>query len=224
MSGGYDIELSAISHLPATSSNYQRPAPLTTNIHQRQSDGELVTQARDTVDSSRAFGELVRRYQRMVYALALSLVREDEAEDVAQEAFLRAFRNLDLLADAAKFGVWLRRITFGVAIDHVRSVRTRNVASVSLESEDTAAVEPMDAVPSPLQQLERREVVDRVLSALDQMPARYRVPLTLYHLDGLTHAKVAQALDVPEGTVRSLVARARKKLMRLLANAPEVHD
>ena len=67
-------------------------------------------------------------------------------------------------------------------------------------------------------------MVDRVLAALDRLPARYRVPLTLYHLDGLTHAKVAQVLDVPEATVRSLITRARRKLARLLANAPEVRD
>src|SRR5689334_1042415 len=215
MSGGYDIELSAISHLPATSSNYQRPAPLTTNIHQRQSDGELVTQARDTVDSSRAFGELVRRYQRMVYALALSLVREDEADDVAQEAFLRAFRNLDLLADPARFGVWLRRITFGVAIDHVRADRTNGTSIVPFhdtEKSTDPAARLADPGPSPLQRLEREEVVNRVLAALERLPARYRVPLTLYHIDGLTHAKVARTLGVPEATVRSLVARARRKL------------
>jgi RNA polymerase sigma factor (sigma-70 family) len=159
----------------------------------------------------------------MVYALALSLVRASDADDVVQDAFLRAFRNLDLLADPARFGVWLRRITFGVAIDHVRADKARQPglgASPDLEEE----IEAEDPGLSPLEQLERREVVDRVLAALDRLPARYRVPLTLYHIDGLTHAKVARTLDVPEATVRSLVARARQKLARLLANAPEVRD
>jgi RNA polymerase sigma factor (sigma-70 family) len=165
----------------------------------------------------------------MVYALALSLVREADADDVAQEAFLTAFRNLDLLADPAKFGVWLRRITFGVAIDHVRAERARSARVV--ESREMAgtgthstATEPTDPAPSPLHRLQQTEVADRVLSALDRMPARYRVPLSLYHIDGLTHAKVAHTLGVPESTVRSLVARARRKLARLLADAPEARD
>ncbi len=196
----------------------------------RQSDASLVAAARRTgTGASDAFGELVHRYQRMVYALALSLVRDADADDVAQEAFLAAFRNLDLLADPAKFGVWLRRITFGVAIDHVRADRSRGARVI--ESPDqgdddatTAGSDFADPGPSPLQRLERSEVADRVMAALDRMPARYRVPLALYHIDGLTHSKVARTLGVPEATVRSLVSRARRKLARLLANAPEARD
>lgn len=162
----------------------------------------------------------------MVYALTLSLVRPADADDVAQEAFLRAFRNLDLLADPARFGVWLRRITFGVAIDHVRADRAKGAPIVALDDENSAdtVAALADPDPSPLQRLERGEVVGRVLAALERLPARYRVPLTLYHLDGLTHAKVARTLGVPESTVRSLVARARRKLARLLASAPEARD
>ena len=163
----------------------------------------------------------------MVYALALSLVRAADADDVAQEAFLRAFRNLDLLADPARFGVWLRRITFGVAIDHVRADRSNTAFIVPLDDAEHSP-DPVgglvDPGPTPLQRLEHREVVSRVLAALERLPARYRVPLTLYHIDGLTHAKVARTLGVPETTVRSLVARARRKLAHLLAGAPEARD
>ena len=186
------------------------------------SDAELVTAARDsTTSAGDAFGELVRRYQRMVYAVALSLVHAGDADDVAQDAFLRAFRNLDLLADPAKFGVWLRRITFGVSIDHVRAERARvaNQAELDDESDVVAGTDP-----SPLDQLQQREIARRVLAAMDRMPARYRVPLALYHIDGLSHAKVAHTLGVPEPTARSLVARARRKLARLLAHTPEVQD
>ena len=195
----------------------------------RQSDAALVANARLSPSPPHAaFGELVRRYQRTVYTLALSLVRADDADDVTQEAFLRAFRNLDLLADPSRFGVWLRRITFGVAIDHVRADRARRfVTGASFESgedDDPTALEPTDSAPSPLQRLERDEIVGRVMAALDRLPARYRVPLTLYHLDGLTHSKVARTLGVPEATVRSLVARARRKLARVLAGSPEARD
>jgi len=201
---------------------------LTETIADRQTDADLVARARTGATSANeAFGELVRRYQRMVYALALSLVRPADADDVAQEAFLRAFRNLDLLADPARFGVWLRRITFGVAIDHVRADRTNGASIVPLD-DAAGSADPVaglvDPGPSPLQRLEHREVVSRVLSALERLPARYRVPLTLYHIDGLTHAKVARTLGVPEATVRSLVARARRKLARLLSSAPEARD
>jgi len=196
----------------------------------RQTDAELVVEARQSeAASGNAFSELVHRYQRMAYALALSLVPRDDVDDVVQEAFLRAFRNLDLLADPTRFGVWLRRITFGVAIDYVRADRSRSARLIVSDPNAqggvaTPSIEPTDVDLSPLGQLEQNEVVERVLAALDRMPAKYRVPLALYHIDGLTHAKVARTLGVPESTVRSLVARARAKLARLLADTPEAQD
>ena len=214
--------------LPFHGQPKRRPLTLTEKIADRQTDAELVARARaGTPRADEAFRELVRRYQRTVYALTLSLVRPADADDVAQEAFIRAFRNLDLLADPSRFGVWLRRITFGVAIDHVRADRTHGTSIVPLEDAENS-MEPVvglvDPGPSPLERVEHGEVVSRVLAALDRLPARYRVPLTLYHIDGLTHAKVARALGVPETTVRSLVARARRKLARLLSRAPEARD
>lgn len=206
--------------LPARSATlFGRASTIVMSLSIPPTDADLVTAARTASgeDSAAvAFAELVRRYQRMVYALGLSLVREpDDADDLVQDAFVRAFRNLDLLADPAKFGVWLRRIAFGVGIDRIRADRARRLR----------AIEPSDKSPMlPLEHLERAEVASRVLAALDRLPARYRVPLTLYHIDGLSHAKVAQALGAPEGTVRSLVARARRKLAVLLADHPEVRD
>jgi RNA polymerase sigma factor (sigma-70 family) len=163
----------------------------------------------------------VRRHERGVYVLALSLLHDaTEAEDMAQEAFLRAFRNLDLLADPAKFGVWVRRIAFGVCVDWLRAFRPR--LHESLDGYTASAVEDAaDARPSPVQQVERAELAGRVLAALDRLPARYRVPFTLFHVDELSHAKIAAALGTTEGTTRSLVARARRKLAALLANDPE---
>src|SRR5262245_22820239 len=85
-------------------------------------DAELVHAARQGEVS--ALGELVRRHQKQVFALAFSLVGDvAEAEDLAQEAFLRASRNLDLLADPQKFAAWVRRVAFGVCIDWLRAFR-----------------------------------------------------------------------------------------------------
>jgi RNA polymerase sigma factor (sigma-70 family) len=103
-------------------------------------DADLVTAARlGGEGGSRAYGQLVRRHERMVYALAASLVQPADVDDVVQNAFLRAFRNLDMLADPAKFGVWLRRIAFGAAIDHVRAERSRGDRSRRAESRQGGA-------------------------------------------------------------------------------------
>jgi RNA polymerase sigma factor (sigma-70 family) len=204
------------------------------------SDAELVAMARaggGRADASQAFGILVARYERMVLALAMSLAGEADASDVVQEAFLRGFRNLDLLADPSRFAFWLRRIAFGVSIDHVRAERARvdgrrgpavrSPVTTDGANHDTSFHDVdhiADRQPSPLERLERAETVARVLAALDRLPARYRVPFTLFHIDGLSHAKVAATLGVAESTARSLVTRARRKLATLLARSPEVHD
>jgi RNA polymerase sigma factor (sigma-70 family) len=162
-----------------------------------------------------AFGELVRRHQKQAFAVALSLIGDPaEAEDLTQEAFIRAARNLDLLVDPAKFGAWLRRITFGVCIDWLRTFRPELYRSSQANEENETALRS-DAL-SPLERLQQMELSERVLGALAQLPARYRVPLTMYHIEGISHEKVAQALNAPVGTVRSLVSRARRKLAPIL--------
>jgi RNA polymerase sigma factor (sigma-70 family) len=178
------------------------PAPAT--------DAQLVARAREGQASAHA--ELVRRHQGATRALAFVLVGDlTEAEDLSQEAFLRAFRNLDLLADPGKFAPWLRRVTFGVCIDWVRTFRPQ-LYRAETAGDEAATLAAPSGEPSPLDHVERLELSDRVMRALAELPPRYRTPLTMYHIDGLSHEKVARALDVPVGTVRSLVARARRKL------------
>jgi RNA polymerase sigma factor (sigma-70 family) len=193
-------------------------------------DEAIVTALRDGAAGdarARACTALVRRHGRGLFALALSLLRDPaEAEDMTQEAFLRAFSNLDLLADPAKFGIWVRRITFGVCVDWLRAFRPqlfRSTDAVIAESTqaDDASFDLPDDSPSALDRLEQAELAERVLRAIDSLPELYRVPFTLFHVDGLSHASVAASLGAPEATVRSLVSRARRKLADLLATDEE---
>jgi len=189
----------------------------------RKSVEDLVDEAR--AGSLDARDELVRRYFRETAAIAGALLNDPtEAEDLAQEAFIRAFRNLDLLMDPSRFGAWLRRIVVGVSIDWLRAFRPSLYRGWS-------DVDDLDVVSrdlSPLDLTLRAEIVERVRAAIDRLPPRYRVPIRLYHLDGLSHARIGEALDIPVGTVRSLVARARMKLAALLpeyaTEAREVDD
>lgn len=181
-----------------------------------KNDAELVNLAR--VGSRDAYDELIRRYQRSVWGLACLLVDDRfEAEDLTQEAFLRAWLNLDLLIDPTKFGPWLRRIVFGVSIDWLRVFRPDLYRSSDLENEVEFSGRPSQA-ESALERLQAIELRHRIWTAVARLPSRYRLPLTLFHLDGLSHSKVAEALGVPVSTVRSLVTRARQKLQPLLAD------
>lgn len=182
------------------------------------SDAELVTAARAGDD--RAFAALVARHETRALTVARALVRHaHDADDVVQDAFVRAHRNLDLLADPARFGAWLGRVVVGVAIDWLRAHATERRLVLA---DGGVALATAPAVDDAHAAIERRERAERVLAAVHALPERYRVPLSLYHLDGLSHARIADTLGVPAGTVRSLVTRARERLRADLASlAPD---
>jgi RNA polymerase sigma-70 factor, ECF subfamily len=175
-----------------------------------KNDAELVHLAR--AGNRDAYGELIRRYQRPIWGLAYLLIGDRfEAEDMTQEAFLRAWLNFDLLSDPAKFAAWLRRIVFGVSIDWLRVFRSDLYRLTDAQAELDLSRQSAHT-ESALERLEAIELRQRIWDAVAQLPPRYRLPLTLFHLDGLSHSKVAEALGVPVSTVRSLVTRARQKI------------
>jgi RNA polymerase sigma factor (sigma-70 family) len=181
-----------------------------------KSDADLVRMAR--AGHRDAYGELIHRYQHQIWGLAYLLLDDRfEAEDVTQEAFLRAWLNLDLLSDPARFAPWLRRIVFGVSIDWLRVFRPDLYRLSDAQTEFELSAQPA-YTESALARLEAIELQQRIWDAVARLPPRYRLPLTLFHLDGLSHSKVAAALGVPVSTVRSLVTRARQKLQPMLAS------
>jgi RNA polymerase sigma factor (sigma-70 family) len=182
----------------------------------RNSDAELVDTAR--AGNRQAFGDLVNRYQRQIYGLACILLGDrSEAEDIAQETFLRAWLNFDLLSDPRKFGPWVRRIVFGVSIVWLRAFRPDLYRLADHETELTLFATSASS-ESALQAMESIEIRQKVWPAVSTLPPRYCVPLTMFHMDGLSHRKVAEAIGVTEGTARSLVTRARQRLEPLLVD------
>ena len=178
-----------------------------------EKDRDLVELTRQRGDTS-AYGELVKRYQGHAYGLAYSLLGDwAQAEDMAQEAFIRAYVNLNALEDPAKFAAWLRRIVFGTCMDWLRAFRPQLYRSMG-GPDDVDEIEGIaDAeAETPDASAENRELSEVVLAAIDELPAKYRIPLTMFHLDGLSYEKVADFLEIPLGTAKSLISRARQKL------------
>jgi RNA polymerase sigma-70 factor (ECF subfamily) len=164
-----------------------------------------------------AYRELVARYQGHVYGLAYSLVGDwHDAQDIAQETFIRAYGNLDALRDPARFPAWLRRVAFSVATNWLKAHRPglfeRLDGRVDLDH-----LEIPDFHPGSPEAVAKRDLADAVLAAVASLPPKYRVPLSMFHLDGLSYQKVADFLDIPLGTVKSLIHRARAKLKAVLA-------
>lgn len=176
-------------------------------------DAELVERAR--AGDAAAFGVLVDRYQHVVFRAAMAVVgRREEAEDVAQDALLRAYRNLAGFRGEASLKTWLLAITWRQALSHRRSlaVRWRRFVSSGEEAVDVAAAaSPHDAI---LAEAEFRRTVARLVAGL---PAKYREALLLASTGDHTFEEMSSALGVPAGTLKWRVSEARRQLRARLA-------
>ena len=166
-----------------------------------------------------AFEPLVREHQNHVYALAFRITgNETDAQDVAQDAFLRAYTSLDSFRGDCRFSVWLYRITGNMAIDYLRKNKRFSAVSLQQEADDGEewALELPDGGPSPEELLTREETRREVRDAMASLPENDRQILTLRELGGLTYEEIATGLQLETGTVKSRLNRARKKLCAAL--------
>jgi len=178
-------------------------------------DAQLVSLTRS--GDRDAYSALVARYQGHVYGLAYSLVGNwADAQDIAQETFIRAYVNLDQLREPDRFAAWLRRVAFSVAMKWLKTFRPGLFEQLDGRV-DLDVLEIPDFKPGPPEVVERRELAQAVQQAIASLPPKYRVPLTMFHLDGLSVQKVADFLDIPLGTAKTLIYRARQKLKAALA-------
>jgi len=157
---------------------------------------------------ARAFGELVRRHQKRIYNHLLRMVgNQDEAAELAQEVFLRAYRSMPTYRPETPFGAWVLRLAANAAVDLLR--RRKVVEFVALD----ACSEPEDTDGDPemlCAQAQLRRLLERAMQAL--RPAE-RELLLLREYEDLSYGEIAAVLEVPEGTVKSRVARARMALL-----------
>ncbi len=171
-------------------------------------DDELVALCLD--GRREAFSELVLRHQNMVYSVARSMLgNAHSAEDIAQEAFLHAYRALSSYRAEGKFHAWLRLITTRLCLNHRRDTR-REVAWDDLSGHPAAVT---DGPEGRLDDWERRGAVRRAIEAL---PVDYRDVITLRYMEDLTYDEIARSLDVPTSTVETRLHRAKKQLRQLL--------
>jgi RNA polymerase sigma-70 factor (ECF subfamily) len=171
-------------------------------------DALLIEEARS--GNTASFGQLVCRYQDRLYnTLVHVLGCRDEAEDVAQETFVQAYTKLASFKGQSAFYTWLYRIGVNMSV----SRRRRNRRHVSLESADrTPGHEPADAGDGPEQQLQRRERAEQVRAALAELSPEHRAILVLREVEGCGYDMISDILDLPIGTVRSRLHRARTQL------------
>ena len=174
-----------------------------------------------------AFEELVLEYEKKVYNVALRMLNNSEdAADMTQEAFIKAYNSLSGFRGDSKFSVWLTRIVSNLCLDFMRSRNRRPTVSLSMEDEDGEDVQLdiADTSQSPEQLLERSLTRESVRRGLQSLPEDYREILLLREIQGLSYDEIAAALDIEVGTVKSRIFRGRKKLCDYLikdGNIPE---
>lgn len=170
-------------------------------------DTQLV--ARTLEGEREAFAQLVERYRRPIYALALQKVQNSaDAEDVAQEAFIKAYRSLDSLREPSKFGSWLYGITLRGAVDWLR------VRGKSARMEDDLGL----FSPAFQANAELRELVETVMAAVGELSDAHRLVVTLRYVEGYSSKEIAETLSESRGAIRSRLFKAMQILRKRLGN------
>ncbi len=175
-----------------------------------------------------AFRELVRRYERPVFSLVYRMVRDRElSEDLAQDAFIKVLNHIDRYSPEFKFSSWVFKIANNVAIDHLRrrkldtismdgSPHASSAAEVEASTFDVASEQE-----SALDELEAKELGEKIEAAIGTLRPEYRACIMLRHVEGRAYEDIAATLDLPLGTVKTYIHRARHELRRALEDTRE---
>lgn len=190
------------------------------------SDQEVVLQAREGLEA--AYRELIRRYERPIFSLIYRMVRDRAlAEDLSQETFIKALNAIDSYRPEYKFSSWIFKIANNAAIDQIRR---RELDTLSLDGSPHATTpDEIEATAlqvsarglSPLEALESSELGGQIEQAIGRLRPEYRSCILLRHVEGLAYEEIAELMNLPLGTVKTYIHRARNELRDLLAHTRE---
>lgn len=173
-----------------------------------------------------AFEELVLKYEKTVYNLALRMVGDrDDAFDMTQEAFIKAYGSLSSFRGDSKFSVWIYRITTNVCLDFLRSKSRKQQVSLTVSDDDEdAQLDIPDPKADPEQQLIKKISMQSVEEGLKTLPDKQRQILVMRELGGMSYAEIGKVLSLEEGTVKSRIFRARKRLCIFLLDSGNIPE
>lgn len=182
-----------------------------------KTDKELAVLARR--GDERAARELVERFQRPVFSIVNRMVRDRElAEDLAQEAFVRTFNNLDRYDPSYKFSSWLFKIAYNLTVDHLRRRELKTISihgapdAVTADQQEATSVTLESDEEAPDDRLEALELADQLERAIATLREDYRTAILLRHVEGRPYEEIAEIMDIPLGTVKTYIFRARRQL------------
>jgi len=167
-----------------------------------------------------AFEELVLANQKNVYNLALKMTKsEDDALDISQEAFLKAYRQLGIFRAESRFSVWLYRMTYNLCIDLLRKKPKAQVVSISAYQDDSGEatdIEIPDLRELPDESIMRKELREEIAESIEVLGQKHREIFVMREVNGMSYIEIADTLGISEGTVKSRLARARLSLANIL--------
>jgi RNA polymerase sigma-70 factor (ECF subfamily) len=186
----------------------------------READIEMIRAVRD--GHSTAYQGLVEKYQSRIYNLIYGMVRNrEDARDLTQDAFVKAYQKLDSFRLEASFYTWMYRIASNVSIDFIRKAKRRGTTefdeSIAVKESD-GAIADSHHVDSPSKELERKQLYGNIMSALQKLPEDQRQAVLLRELEGFSYKEISDIMGIPEGTVMSRLFYARKRLQQLLSS------
>ncbi len=179
----------------------------------RDNDADLIQ--RCLANDQSAYTQLLEKYRRQVLSLVWRMVNnKEEAQDLAQEAFIRAFRSLESFDTSRSFPAWLFRITTNLCVDYYRKRKLKTISLVQEAGHDreehTIDLESADAGPD--ENFEEKESAERLDRMVRTLPAPYRIVILLRHQSDMSYDEIAEALNLPLGTVKARIHRAHKML------------
>ncbi|MBI4291114.1 MAG: RNA polymerase sigma factor RpoE [Betaproteobacteria bacterium] len=180
-------------------------------MNDREVDRQLVRRAQR--GDKRAFGLLVSKYQRKLARLLSRLIRDPaEVEDIAQEAFVKAYRALPSFRGDSAFYTWLYRIGINTAKNHLVALGRRAPTTTEFNTDEAEGFEDGEQlrdINTPESVLMSKQIADTVAEAMDELPEELRMAITMREIEGLSYEDIAAAMNCPIGTVRSRIFRAR---------------
>lgn len=175
-----------------------------------------------------ALAPLVEKYKRMVYRLAMQITKNHaDADDVMQETFIKVYRSIRTFRKDAAFETWLYRIAVNEALNFVKRRERQRTSAFETTSEaeyETTARYRAQLANDPHVHAEKTELRHHVTAAVNSLSLKHRTVVILHEFEGLTHAEIASILNCSEGTVRSRLHYARKKLRTLLKPYMDASD
>ncbi len=159
-----------------------------------------------------AFRELIQMHEKLVYHMISRLVdKKEDREDLCQEVFLKVFRKLPGFRFQSRLSTWIATIAYRMALNHLKKTKKWQISEL-----DYASYKLKDNSSQADVNMNRNDLCQQVHQMIRQLPEQYRIVLTLYHLEDMPYAEIALVCDMPEGTVKSYIFRARKLLKEKL--------